>query len=191
MNFIKKAVMLCIAVVCFHVTVMAQNITMKASGITVKQAIEELQQKSGYSFVFSNSVLNTNRKVNIDLKNAGVDKAVRQIIKGQDGLDYEIQGKTIVIKKASATAPAATKQAGETKRISGRVVDANGEAVIGATVKEPGSSTGAITDIDGNFTISVPDNAVLEISYVGFDSQEVKAQNGMTITMSENAQLLN
>ena len=191
MNFIKKAVLLCIAVFCFHVTLMAQNITMKASGITVKQAIEELQQKSGYSFVFSNAVLNTNRKVNIDLKNAGVEKAVRQIIKGQEGLDYEIQGKTIVIKKAAATTPVATKQAGELRRITGRVVDANGEAVIGATVKEPGSSTGAITDYDGNFTITVPENATLEISYVGFDTREVKAQNGMTITLSENEQLLN
>jgi len=76
--------------------------------------------------------------------------------------------------------------------LSGIVVDPNGEPVIGATVVEKTNpSNGTATDIDGQFTLNVPLGAVLEVSYVGYSKQEVKATQNMRITMSENAELLN
>ena len=60
--------------------------------------------------------------------------------------------------------------------ISGTVIDATGESVIGATVKEKGTSNGTITDFDGNFTIKVNEGAILVISYIGYQTQEVPAQ---------------
>ncbi len=74
--------------------------------------------------------------------------------------------------------------------ISGTVVDASGETVIGATVMEKGTSNGTITDFDGNFTIKVKDGTTLVFSYIGYESQELPAKNGMKVTMKDNAKEL-
>ena len=75
-------------------------------------------------------------------------------------------------------------------QISGTVVDATGEAIIGATIMEKGSSNGTITDFDGNFTIKVNEGTTLVISYIGYDSQELPAKNGMKVTLKDNAKEL-
>ena len=74
--------------------------------------------------------------------------------------------------------------------ISGTVVDATGETVIGATVMEKGTSNGTITDFDGNFTIKVNEGAILVISYIGFQTLEVTAQQGMKVTLKDDAEVL-
>lgn len=78
------------------------------------------------------------------------------------------------------------------QKVTGIVKDAKGEAVIGATVKVSGSKTGVITDLDGKFTLNVPPGADLDISYVGFETQKVKAVAGkdMIIVLKENAKNL-
>ncbi len=74
--------------------------------------------------------------------------------------------------------------------ISGTVVDATGETVIGATVMEKGTSNGTITDFDGNFKLKVEAGKILVISYIGYNTQEVPAQDGMTVTLKDDAQAL-
>ena len=74
--------------------------------------------------------------------------------------------------------------------ISGTVVDASGETVIGATVMEKGTSNGTITDFDGNFTIKVNEGAILVISYIGYQTQELPAQQGMKVTLKDDAAVL-
>ena len=74
--------------------------------------------------------------------------------------------------------------------ISGTVVDATGETVIGATVMEKGTSNGTITDFDGNFTIKVNEGAILVISYIGYQTQEAAAHQGMKVTLKDDAEVL-
>ena len=74
--------------------------------------------------------------------------------------------------------------------ISGTVIDATGETVIGATVMEKGTSNGTITDFDGNFKIKVNPGATLVFSYIGYNTQELPAQDGMQVTMKDNAKEL-
>ncbi|MDD6818944.1 MAG: SusC/RagA family TonB-linked outer membrane protein, partial [Prevotella sp.] len=78
----------------------------------------------------------------------------------------------------------------QTIEATGTVVDQTGEAIIGATVMEKGTSNGAITDFDGNFKISVKKGATLVVSYIGFNNQELPAAQGMKITLKEDAQSL-
>ena len=73
------------------------------------------------------------------------------------------------------------------QEITGNVVDPEGEPVIGATVMEKGTSNGVITDIDGNFRVKVKSGATLVFSYIGYDTQELPAQNGMQVTLKEDA----
>ncbi len=76
--------------------------------------------------------------------------------------------------------------------IHGTVLDDLGEGLPGATVKEKGNeSNGTLTDMDGNFTLKVEKGAILVISFMGFDTQEVEAKDGMTITMGENVADMN
>lgn len=76
-------------------------------------------------------------------------------------------------------------------RVSGTVLDATGEPLIGVSVLEAGTTNGMVTDFDGKFALSVKQGARLTISYVGYTSQTVAARNGMTVTLEEDNQLLN
>ena len=78
----------------------------------------------------------------------------------------------------------------QNKAIKGRIIDANGEPVIGASILEKGTTNGTITDMDGNFQLNVKEGAVLAISYIGYANQELVAQADMTITLKEDTELL-
>lgn len=82
---------------------------------------------------------------------------------------------------------------GQGKTISGQVIDnTNNESVIGATIQVKGAeATGTITDFDGNFTITIPDgHNILVVSYVGYETMEVEAKNGMVVRMSAASEML-
>ena len=87
------------------------------------------------------------------------------------------------------TVYAVTQQA---RKITGKVTDGK-DAIIGATVKQKGTNNATITDLDGNFTLSVPQGCTLEVSYIGYASKDVKisAQNSYVITLSEDNATLN
>ena len=70
-----------------------------------------------------------------------------------------------------------TTQTNQTKKITGVIKDQNGEPVIGANVSVKGTTIGTITDVDGNFTLEVPEDASIQVSYIGYVSQEIKAGN--------------
>ena len=74
--------------------------------------------------------------------------------------------------------------------VTGTVLDELGEGAIGATVVEKGTSNGAMTDIDGNFKLKVQPGATLVISYVGYQTMEVAAENGMKVTLQEDSKML-
>ena len=91
--------------------------------------------------------------------------------------------------RAGINATQTIQQAG---MVNGRVVDANGEAIIGATIKVVGTQEGTVTDLDGNYTVKAKPGDLLEISYVGYKPQTVKAGSGSArITLIENSQNLN
>lgn len=184
MRYFSKAMLVASAAFYFNLSIAAQSISLKASNITVKEAIEQVKKKSGYSFVFSTSDVNTRKRISLSLNNARIGDAVRQILKGQDDVSYELQGKTVIIKKdnspQNAPVPTGISQRRNTShKITGRVLDEKGEPIIGASVKEHGTTNGAITDVNGNFTLSASsENPVLNISYVGYEAQRVNARDG-------------
>ena len=75
-------------------------------------------------------------------------------------------------------------------KASGVVIDDLGEPVLGATILEKGTQNGTVTDLDGNFELTVKSGAVLQISFVGYASQEVKAAQGLKITLKEDSEML-
>ncbi|MDR0961317.1 MAG: TonB-dependent receptor [Mediterranea sp.] len=91
-----------------------------------------------------------------------------------------------------ATVPEATEITQQSRRISGTVIDQNGEPVIGANVREKGTTNGVITNIDGEFAINVPTGATLEVSYIGFITESVRVASGsiIQVVLREDSQSL-
>lgn len=184
MNYRKKAMLMAGALLCLNLSIYSQSISLKMNNVSVEKAMTELQTKSGYSFVYIAGDVDTNRIVSINASR--LKDAVAQILKGQN-VSYEIQGKNIVVKKGTQRRTTTVRQ-----KISGSVKDVNGDPIIGATVMEGGTTNGTITDFDGNFVLEVADGAELDISYIGYQTQKLKAQPGklLVVTLKEDAEIL-
>ena len=186
MRYFNKAMLVASAALCLNLSVFSQNITLKTGNVTVKEAMEQLKKSSGYSFVFSSVDVNTQKRVSVSLQDASIEEAVEQILKGQDGLNYEVKGKKIIIQKV-------VNRASDTKvEVKGKIVDINGEPIIGATVKEKGTSNGTITDFDGNFILETNSGSILDVSYIGYRPVEVKTVPGklLSVVLKEDTQAL-
>ena len=135
--------------------------------------------------------VNLDRRVNVDAENRPVSEVLDKVFEGTD-VDYAMEGKNIMLMKRSKKASPASAQQTSGNTIKGVVTDANGEPIIGANIMVEGTTTGTITDFDGRFTLDVPENATLQISYIGFVSQNVKVRGkkNVTIKLAEDAQAL-
>lgn len=178
MNNKKKAIFVVGALLCLNLSAFAQSISLKMNDISVKEAMTELKEKSGYSFVYATGDLDT--KKNVSIQAIQLKDAIDQILQGQN-VSYEIKGKNIIIKRKTQTSTASDKKK---HQVSGIIKDSSGEPVIGANVVEKNvTANGTITDFDGKFTLSVPSDAILVISYIGYNRQEVAVNNKTTFNI--------
>ncbi|KAA6340562.1 TonB-dependent receptor SusC [termite gut metagenome] len=178
----RKVIYLVVLVFCFHLTLFPQNINLSISNVTVKTVIETLKKDYGYSFVFESGDVNTQKIISVSAQNQSVNDVVKQILQGQD-LSFEIKDKSIIVHKINTTRtqPAVSQQG---KRITGTVIDEQGEPVIGANVVEKGTTNGTITDVDGRFTLNVSQGAVLIISFIGYTSVETPVGNQTSLMVA-------
>lgn len=186
MRYFNKAMLVASAALCLNLSVFSQNITLKTGNVTVKEAMEQLKKSSGYSFVFSSVDVNTQKRVSVSVQNASIEEAVKQILKGQNELSYEIKGRKVVIQRSFASSKALRQQ------VKGKVLDEKGEPIIGATVTEEGTSNGTITDYDGMFTLEASKDGILTISYIGYKSQQVSiaGKDMVAVTLKEDMEQL-
>lgn len=171
-------------------SVQAAGFPLRLKNVAVKKAMEELRQETGYSFIFAASEMNVNKKVSIDA--TSLKEAVEQILNGQN-VTYEFKGKNIIVtrKIANRSVQNRSNVQSHVRHVTGTVTDRNGDPVVGATIKEKGKNNGTVTGIDGDFSLDVSDDAVLEVSYIGFVSQSLPAKGKMKILMSEDTESLN
>jgi len=151
--------------------VSAQNVSFSSNKVTLKSAFEKIEKSSKYKIGYNSSQLDASRSVTLAKQNDNVFAVLDQLLKGTN-CSYEIDGNYIIIKPQQK----AKQQAkGKKIRVRGVVKDETGEPVIGATVMEKGSAgNGVITDLDGNYTIEIPSDGMLAVSYIGCKDQEVK-----------------
>lgn len=141
------------------------RITLSEKGISWAQFFDLLQKKSNYTFVYKDEVLPRQEKIDV----SEVDRTVPQILEKvlhNSTLAYQVLSGNLVVVTARLV------DAGDV-RISGKVTSAAGDALAGASVKVKGTTTGTSTDANGNFTLVVPEEATLVISYVGYQEQEM------------------
>ena len=186
MIYSKKAICVALACCCLSGTAFAQHVSLTMSNVTVKEAMDAFKKKSGYSFVFSSEDVDTKKKVSVDADDQKVEDIVRQILDGQS-VTYEIKGKNIVVRSIAQTSSSQQK-----KTITGTIVDPSGMPVIGANVMVKGTTNGTITDMDGKFSLEVPKESMLVVSYIGYANQEIKISNqtNLSIALKEDAEAL-
>jgi len=147
-------------------------ITISFSKIPLSEAMARIEKTSGYTFFYDATQVNVKQEVSLNVKQVPVSKAVGEMLKGID-LSFEVTSTQIALFPKKST-PA---QTGKATTIIGKVVDENGEPIIGANVLVAGTTTGVITDIDGNYKLEAPFGSSLQISYIGESRAEVYHQN--------------
>ena len=167
------------------------RVTVVSSSITTGQVLSEIEDQTDYLFVYDVNEVNLDRNVNVRAENRPVSEVLDEVFEGTD-VDYAMEGKNIMLMKRSKKETPASAQQTSGNTIQGVVTDANGEPIIGANIMIEGTTTGTITDFDGRFTLDVPENATLQISYIGFVSQNVKVngRKDITVKLVEDAKAL-
>lgn len=152
--------------------VFAQNITLNRTNISLNKVIKEIRTQSGYDFFYNNALIAKARPVSIHVKNVSLNEALDRCFANQT-FSYRITDKMVIImeKDAGSLQPSAVQD-----RVTGKVLDTLGMPLPGATVRVKGTTKVTITDANGVFVLNdVQENTILEISYLGFLTREVKA----------------
>lgn len=152
---------------------------------TIEQVLNKIEETSDYVFLYNDNTIQTNRIVSVKNTSGNIQSVLDEIFRNTN-IAYTVVDKQIILSTKS------TPQQKARSQVSGTVKDSRGDALIGVNVKVKGTADGAITDIDGQFTIQVEKGAVLEVSYIGYTAQEVKVGDNpnLAIVMIEDNQVL-
>ena len=152
----------------------------------VKDVLRTIEDQSEFYFLYKNVDIDVNRIVSVDIKDKSVESLLDQIFSGTT-VSYEVVNKQIVlIDKGEVNTYSRNEQ--QQKTVSGKVTDSSGGSLPGVTVVVKGTTIGTITDANGKFSLSnIPNNAVLNFSFVGMKSQEVRVvgKTSINITLAE------
>lgn len=164
-----------------QMTLSAQNVSFSSNKVTLKSAFEKIEKESKYKIAYNSSQLDANRSVTLTKKSDDVFGMLNQLLKGTN-FTYEMEGNYIVIKPQQK---AKSQAHGKKIKVRGVVKDETGEPVIGATVMEKGTTTnGVVTDLDGNYTIEIPADGMLAVSYIGCKDQDIKVNGREVINVN-------
>jgi TonB-linked SusC/RagA family outer membrane protein len=151
------------------------KVSLELNNTTVEKVIETIEQKTDFRFIYKLNDIDLNRVVSIRVKNQMIGVVLDKIFKGT-ATDFKIRDTQIILKRALVERTEIIVYVKQT--IKGKVTDENGMPLPGASVLEEATKKGVITDIDGNFEISVESkNSVLIISYIGYKDQKVSADS--------------
>ena len=167
-------------------------LTVQMNGKSIKDVFSYIEKNSEFIFIYHGSNINLNRKVNVDVTNRSVDKILQQMFDGTD-VEYFINDRQIIVRKkqvAEKTVPMIQQEKKIT--VMGNVKDENGEPLIGVNVVVRGTMIGCVTDIDGNFSLAdVSENAVISISYIGYQTQDIPVKATINVVLKEDSEALN
>ncbi|MDR1201189.1 MAG: SusC/RagA family TonB-linked outer membrane protein [Tannerellaceae bacterium] len=163
------------------------QITVDIKNKQLKEALKEIEVKSSFKFFYNNDLEGLDKIVSLKVSDGNIDVTLNQLLSGSE-VSYQKQDNNIILLIPKKTG---TSQEGQ-KKITGVVKDGEGEPVIGASVAVKGMSIGTVTDIDGSFSLDIPQDATLTISYLGLLPKEIKVgdKKVLDISLAENTQAL-
>lgn len=152
------------------------KVSIHMNNVKLDKILNEIENQTDYLFIYNNQV-DINKITSVKVKNEAVAQVLDRILSGT-GINYELEGTHIILTTEAIKDLHAQQQA---KTVTGTVTDVSGEPIIGANIRIKGTTTGTITDIDGNFSIEAEPQSVIEVSYIGYLTQETIINNQKSI----------
>lgn len=175
---------------------LAQEVSLNKKNSSLESILKDLEKQSGYTFFYNRSEVNTNRKISIHADAEPLRNVLTEVLKGQP-LVFDFFDKTIVIKKADkiindkpVRTPVLTQQIVQQQMVRGVILDEDGNGIVGASIRLKSNPKNAVSSSqNGEFVLPITSlNEILVISYLGFESREVKAslnQKEMRIVLTK------
>ena len=168
-------------------------LTVQMNERSVKDVFDYIEENSEFIFVYHGANIDLNRMVSVDVKNRTVENILHQMFDGTN-VEFIINNRQIIVRKKAVSGNPVVLPVGQQDKkisVSGTVKDAAGEPLIGVNVIVKGTTIGNVTDIDGHFTLSdIAPNAILQISYIGYQTVEVPAKANVSVVLKEDSEQL-
>jgi len=127
------------------------KLSMRLKNASIETVLNQIEDQSEFHFVYNEKQLNVNRKVNVDFNDARVETILDAILENT-GMSYKVVDRQIIIGKAGDDG-----EIQQGKTVTGKVTDELGEAVPGVAVAVKGTAAGVVTDINGNYSLTIPE----------------------------------
>jgi TonB-linked SusC/RagA family outer membrane protein len=161
-----------------------KHFNMNEKEISIKDALRQIENKSEFRFFYEEKKLDVESKVGVNANNATISE-ILDLIFDNKNIEYKVLDNNFIVLKPKTegnTVPMGTSQ--EKKTLTGKVSESSGFPLPGASVSVKGTTTGTITDVEGNYTLNnVPENATIVFSFVGMRTMEFKANGKATLNV--------
>ena len=161
----------------------SKKLSLDFENVKAETILDEIENRSEFYFLYNQKLVNVDFTTTAKFENKTIFEALEILFKGRN-VTYQVEGRQIILSNSSL--PLFQQQ----KTVAGKVVDENGEPIPGASIVVKGTIIGTISDLNGNFTLSgVPEDAVLQFSFVGMETLEIPVGNQTTfeVTMVQGA----
>ncbi len=175
------------------------KLSFNLNNVTMKEALRTIESNSEFIFFYQDQQIDLNRRVSVSAYDRNIQEVLDQMFEGTDNV-YVVRDRQIIIGKSEKELETKNAQVARVldeisqqpakKEMKGIVTDEKGQPLPGVSVVVPGTTTGIVTDIDGNFTLNVPaDTKTLLFSFVGMKSQQIAitGKNSINVKMAEDA----
>lgn len=182
-----KSIKLTLLVLLISPSLLAQ-VTIVVKNQPIRQALEEIERLSDYKFFYNNDLSSLDKVVSLSAKDESIEAVMSKLLVGTN-ITYKRDKGNLIVLTIKGTS---SQQPGNDQKIKGTIVDESKRPVIGVNVVVAGTTNGTTTDLDGNFSLQVPEKAELRISYIGYLDQRIKVGNNTTlhIVLKEDTQVL-
>lgn len=169
----------------------SMKVNLHFENATIKEVLLEIKKQTNVSFLYNNEELNDTKRVTLNINDNSLADVLNILFEKQN-LEYSIEDNVILIYKPQQQSLPFNQLQPDKKIITGTVTDNNGEPIIGASIVEKGTSNGTVTDMNGKYSLSVSEKSVLQISYIGYNEQQLTVTNNTNynIVLQENLLLL-
>lgn len=164
------------------------QVSLSVQKQSIRDALKGIEKVSSYQFFYNNDLSSLDKIVSLTVRNEPIQAVMDKLLAGTD-MTYKQENEHLLILTLKTASPDRTA---ENLKIKGSVSDETGQPVIGANIVVEGTTLGTITDVNGNFSLQVPEKAELHVSYIGYLDQRIKIgrQTSFRIILKEDTQAL-
>lgn len=156
------------------------SLSFALKNTTIEKVMDKIEHETEFSFLILDKQLETNKVVSVNANENSVEQILDNILKNTN-IQYKIVDRQIILMHKLFLQGI---DQNNNRKITGTITDEHGDPIIGANVMEKGTTNGSITDLDGNFTLTISSNANLQISYLGYIPQEVAVTSAAHYSIS-------